>query len=202
MTSGGTHPGPRIQNYGTPDYIVHGVVEDELRGAFDMDVCAEAWSAKAPRWIGLPRNGLEEEWGEWNWNNPPYNNQEAWLQRAAWWAENERRSTASLVRVSTESLYWFRTVELRGTCDFYIGRIAHIAPPEGVTLKHWNKKQQRHDHVFIPGGEPVPGTSFASALVLHGPGYRPGVVRWRDATTGRLIDVKRARELREMELSQ
>lgn len=99
-----------------------------------------------------------------------------------------------------DTRYWFRLATSRGTTDFYVGRINFIAPPEGITIKH--KVKQRDGGVkvierFIPGGEPIKGTDFASAVVWYGPDFKPGDVRWRDAETGELIDVKRARELRE-----
>ena len=176
--SGGTYRGPSTQNYATPARYVR-ALEDELGRPFALDVCAEAWNAKAERYLDVQANGLTSPWSPLNFCNPPYDNQQAWLARAAWWSETHGHTSACLVRASIDTRYWFRLVVLRATCDFFFGRIPYIDP---VT-----RKEKR-------------GSTFASAVVLYGPQFEPGVVRWRDAESGRLIDVKRARELRDREL--
>lgn len=44
------------QRYGTPLHIVR-AAEAEIGGRFALDVCAEAWSAKARRWYSLVERG-------------------------------------------------------------------------------------------------------------------------------------------------
>jgi phage N-6-adenine-methyltransferase len=168
------HVGPGVQAYGTPWRYVR-ALEEERGARFDLDVCAEAWSAKAARFIALPEDGLVADWAPWTFCNPPYSDQKRWLARAAWWAEERSYSTACLVRASVDARYWFRLVTTRATCDLFVGRIPFVDPT--------TRKEKR-------------GGTFASAVVLFGPGFAPGVLRWRDADTGRLIDVRRARELR------
>lgn len=169
------HDGPSRQDYATPWSHVH-ALERERGLAFDLDVCAEPWSAKARHYIGLPRDGLAEPWSRWNFANPPYSDQAAWLRRAAYEATHNGNTTACLVRASIDARYWWRLVTTRATTDLYVGRIAFIDPS---TRK------------------PKGGSNFASALALYGPDFEPGVVRWRDAETGELIDVRRARSIRE-----
>lgn len=188
--SGAAYAGPSFQDYGTPWYIVRAIERSERRGRFIKDVCAAPWNAKADDFITEEQDGFRTMWSHWNYCNPRYRLQAKWLRRAAFLAEQHHLATACLIKASIDARYWFRLVACRGAVDFYIGRIPFIAPPEGLTLK--TKKGLR----IIPGGAPVPGTSFASAVVFYGPGYTPGAVRYRDATTGELIDIERARELR------
>lgn len=190
-----------LDDVGTPWYIVRAAERDRASQwrastGFLLDVCAEAWSAKAPDYIALPRNGLVEPWSAENWLNPRYHEQAAWMRRASRDAVEHSHTTACLVRAAQDTLYWFRLATSRGTTDFYVGRINFIAPPAGVTLK--TKKGER----FIAGGEPIKGTDFASALVWYGPDFKAGAVRWRDAATGELIDVQRATELRSSQQGQ
>jgi hypothetical protein len=195
-----------LDNVGTPWRIFNALELDLVRvtgRGFQRDVCAEPWSAKCPNdFLTREDDGLAHPWLARNFCNSEYHEQAKWMRRAAWMAEEHKLTTACLVRAAQDTRYWFRLATSRGTTDFYVGRIAFIAPPEGVTLKHkvrqpdgTTKKVER----FIPGGEPIPGTDFPSAVVWYGPDFAPGVVRWRDAETGELIDVRRARELRGME---
>ncbi len=170
-----THAGPSLQNYATPDYLVR-ALERELGRPFDLDVCAEEWNAKAPRFITEAENGLTAQWGRRNWCNPPYSDQAAWMRRASAEAEVRGATTACLVRASIDTSYWLRLVTLRGTCDFLRGRVAFISP---VTLK------------------PERGSTFASAIVWYGPAFSPCCVRWRSAATGELIDLNRALQVRQ-----
>jgi hypothetical protein len=88
------------------------------------------------------------------------------MARAVWHAREYGISVALLVLASTSALYWRPCAWDAGTIDFYEGRIAFL-----------------DEH-----GKQQPGFDRASALVLVGPAFRPGVVRVRDASTGRLID--------------
>jgi hypothetical protein len=190
-----------LDTVGTPWHIVH-ALERDVGERFAHDVCAQAWSAKAPTFYELPNDGRVLPWSRLNYCNPFYFEQARWMRRAAHDAVEHGHTTACLVRAAQDTRYWFRLATSRGTTDFYVGRIAFIAPPEGVTLKHKVRQPDgttKSVERFIPGGEPIPGTDFASAVVWYGPDFTPGVVRWRDAETGELIDVRRARELRGME---
>lgn len=190
-----------LDSVGTPLHIIAAIERENQARSHDrnygvhrpfiLDVCAERWSAKAASYYSLPHeDGLRAPWSPLNWCNPVYSQQAAWMQRAAREAERYGNTTACLVRAAQDTRYWFRLATSRGTTDFYVGRISFIAPPEGVTLKVKGKPR------FIPGGEPIKGTDFASAVVWYGPDFKPGVVRWRDAETGELIDIERARALR------
>lgn len=167
-----------VQNYATPPHHVAAVAFDSFGGRTpELDACAEPWSAKASSFYALPQNGLEEPWRDWTWCNPPYENQGAWLARAAWWGERGIHS-ACLVLASTSALYWRPTCFERGTVDFYEGRIAFI-----------------HPETRMPKG----GFDRASALVLFGPRFAAGVVRVRSAKTGALLATKTPASVAESE---
>jgi phage N-6-adenine-methyltransferase len=158
------HAGPSIQNYATPWPLVW-VVERELGVRFALDACAEEWSTKAEHFYSLPQNGLAEKWRDATWCNPPYEEQDRWLARGAYWADLGVRSV-HLVKASTSALYWRPLTFERGVVDLFEGRIAFIDPATG---------------------EPKPGSSFASAMVWMGPGFEPGVVRVRSAESFELV---------------
>jgi phage N-6-adenine-methyltransferase len=158
------------QNYGTPPWLVDAIARSDFGGKPpSLDVCAEKWSAKAPRFWSKKEDGLRQSWstpaGGWVWCNPPYANQVAWLEAAAG-AAMRGHNVACLVLASTSAAYWRPLVWQRGTCDLFEGRIAFLDP---------HTKRER------------PGFDRASALVLFGPRFRPGVVRVRSALTGDLI---------------
>ena len=159
--------GPSLQTYATPWSHVRAIELDSFGGRpFDLDVAADASNAKAPAWYDAHGNGLRSLWAAPQvFCNPTYENQGDWLARAVWHAREYGVSTASLVLASTSANYWRPCAFEAGVVDFYEGRIA-----------------------FLGGdGEPVRGFDRASALVLVGPAFRPGVVRIRDALTGHLV---------------
>lgn len=155
-----------VQNYATPGGHVDAVADDSFGGrAPELDCCAEDWSAKAVDFYALPQNGLALPWRDWTWCNPPYEDQGDWLARAAWWSTLGVHS-ACLVLASTSASHWRPVCFERGTVDFYEGRIAFIHPETRAPKSNFDR---------------------ASALVLFGPRFRPGIVRVRSAATGRLI---------------
>ncbi len=159
------------QDWATPQHLVDAVAEDSFGGrAFDLDVAACAHNAKAPAYYDLEGNGRSSLWAAPQcWCNPPYEDQGEWLARAVWHAREHGISTASLVLASTSALYWRPCAWEAGVVDFYEGRISFL-----------------DEHGVLRGG-----FDRASALVLVGPKFQPGVVRVRDAETGRLITTQR-----------
>lgn len=156
-----------VQNYATPPGHVAAVARDSFNNCMPrLDACAEPWSAKAEDFYALPDDdGLSAPWLDWTWCNPPYENQGAWLARAAWWGSQGVHS-ACLVLASTSANYWWPTCVENGTVDFYQGRIAFI-----------------HPDTRMPRG----GFDRASMLVLFGPSFTAGVFRRRCAKTGALL---------------
>lgn len=178
------HAGPSLTSYGTPPQLVRALARELARGPFHLDVCAEAWSSKGLRYLGLDKgdDGLTAPWSAFNFCNPPYDDQEPWIRRALHERDERGAVTVCVVREAAEATYWIDLVACRTTFDHFVGRLEYIAPPGGVTL---GKKVKR----FVPGGRPIPGSNFASAVIVYAPGYAPGVVRWRDAASGELLDI-------------
>lgn len=68
-------------NWETPPEVVH-ELEKEF-GRFEIDPCAQAHTAKAPRFYTIADNGLRQSWDGRVFLNPPYSNPLPWVQRAA-----------------------------------------------------------------------------------------------------------------------
>lgn len=64
-------------NYGTPQPFFD-VVSQEF-GPFDLDVCADALSAKCPIYFDQVTNGLAMTWFGVTWMNPPYGSIAPWI---------------------------------------------------------------------------------------------------------------------------
>lgn len=159
--------GDSTQTWATPPHLVDAIARDSFGGvAPSLDCCAQPHTAKAAKFYAIENgdDGMAMPWLDWTFQNPPYTEQDRWLARAAYFGSLGVR-VACLVLASTSSLYWRPTTIERGTVDFYEGRIAFLNA----------------------SGTPVKGASFSSALVLYGPGFAPGVVRYRSAETGELL---------------
>lgn len=96
---------------------------------FTLDVCAERWSAKVPRFFSEKDDGLSKSWaGETFFCNPPYG------RRIGWWVDKARRECALngaqgvLVLPARVDADWWRTFVLQH--DGLAGRLlkSHYAP--------------------------------------------------------------------------
>jgi phage N-6-adenine-methyltransferase len=67
-------------NAATPWRIVR-ALEVEF-GPFDLDPCATAATAKAPRFFGVDVDGIRQEWAGRVFCNPPYSQKVRWLVKA------------------------------------------------------------------------------------------------------------------------
>ena len=107
----------------------------------DLDVCAEAWSAKAPRWYG-PGGARENAFeGPWDpdlekWNNPPFSLIDPWTDEGLVTAERGGRGcTLHLVPARVDRPWYHRLDEAaeRGIAwrTLVEGRVEFV-PPAGV----------------------------------------------------------------------
>jgi len=165
MTSS-QHAGDSEQAYETPWPLVR-QLESEIGKPFAIDVAASEANAKAPSCYTMQDNGLAQQWSDVSWCNPPYAQQNRWLARGAYFAEEHGIRSVHLVMSATSASYWHDLVHTRGFTEFFKGRISFIDPATGKTRS---------------------GTSFASALVWYGFGRLPsGGYRFRDANSWRII---------------
>ncbi len=122
---------------------------------FTLDVCARAWNRKVlDHWFSPDDDGLRQSWAKQTcWCNPPYDNIEAWLEKA----ERERRAgaTTALLLPNATDTVWFHTyvwdearldwrpgvqmIPLRGRIKFdmppeLIGEVTDFGPKRGNIL--------------------------------------------------------------------
>lgn len=106
--------------WATPDRLV-AELEQEF-GAFTLDPCARAHSAKAPRYFTIEDDGLSHPWApERVFLNPPYSRVGEWMAKAV--AESRRGAlVVCLVPSRTDTAWWHETAE-RGEVRFVRGRL-------------------------------------------------------------------------------
>lgn len=119
--------GPRIQTLATP-WSVYRRIEEAIGQRFDLDVCAEDHTAKAPRWFTVDDDGLASDWSGYCWCNPPYDSIAQWVAKAIEEWQRDKVRTVFLVPARV-GMRWFldvRRLERRGmaTVAFWPGRIA------------------------------------------------------------------------------
>lgn len=157
------------QTWATPAAFVGGIARITER-PIDIDVCAEAWSAKAPVWIGpgssYGTDGLAEPWSaDTAWCNPPYETIGPWVEKALSETRNgDGVLTWLLVPPRTDRPWWHQLC--RASCTYLVfleGRIEFVPPPGidpstpmgGVVL--WQ----------VGGAEPLLPLSLGVAQVLR-----------------------------------
>ena len=73
---------------------------------FELDVCASEHNYKCDRYYTIKENGLEQEWGNVNWCNPPYGRSIGnWIKKA--YEENKKGKTIVLLIPSRTDTKWF-----------------------------------------------------------------------------------------------
>lgn len=86
-------------------------------GPFDLDVCAEERTKKAPRWFGpgspIGENAFSMEWWQWGsraWMNPPYSNPRPWIEKARA-AAAQGLPVVALLPSDTSTGWWHKHIE-------------------------------------------------------------------------------------------
>lgn len=91
--------------------------------SFDLDVCATAENAKAPRFFTKEVDGLQQEWRGCCWMNPPYGREIGkWIKKAAESARNGV-TVVCLVPARTDTAWWHDYIKPFATVDFIRGRL-------------------------------------------------------------------------------
>jgi len=93
---------------------------------FDVDVCADDWNHKCPKYFTKADDGLQQEWLGSVWMNPPYGRAiKAWMAKAveAW---ERGASVVCLVPARTDTAWW-HDYAMRGEIRFLRGRVKFVA---------------------------------------------------------------------------
>lgn len=133
--------------WGTPPELFAAL---HAAASFTVDVAAEPWNAKLPRWYGVGGeigDGLRASWvGETWFCNPPFSQVETWVRYAWSWYDPDRPRAGPGVMVlpatRTEQDWWQHSIEpyrdnpvawAQLRCEFRVrflpGRTYYVPPP-------------------------------------------------------------------------
>jgi len=117
------------QNWGTPQWLFDRI-EQELGLTFELDVCAEPWSAKCDRYFTEETDGLAQSWADTTYFcNPPFRMASRWLEKGLDAALNHNATGAFVLPTSTDTV-WFHKLALRGFVFLIQGRVNFVEPPD------------------------------------------------------------------------
>lgn len=86
---GSVHFSSKTDEWSTPDDFFAKVVAEF--GPFDLDPCATAENAKAPKYYTKEQDGLSRDWFGRVWCNPPYGRAIGnWVREASAWTQTVR----------------------------------------------------------------------------------------------------------------
>lgn len=93
-------------DYLSPSELVNMALEYINKDWFDLDVCCTEENIPALNYYKYGKNdGLKEEWKNFNWCNPPYNECNKWIKKA-YEEQQKGKTTVMLIPVRTETKYW------------------------------------------------------------------------------------------------
>lgn len=106
-------------DYLTPPELVKMGLEMAGAEKFDCDVCCSIKNIPADfHYIEGETDGLTQYWHKLNWCNPPYDECDKWVKRAAEEAVLEDNSTVMLIPARPETKYWHDYIlDLNGGCN-------------------------------------------------------------------------------------
>lgn len=114
------------QNWATPEYVFAAL---HAEYNFTIDLCAEEWNAKLPRYFTEHDNALKQSWaGENGFGNPPYDDPGIWLEKA--WDEAECDAVTTWLLPVREDAAWWHKYAIFAEMHFFRGRIKYIPPPD------------------------------------------------------------------------
>lgn len=116
------HFSSATDNWATPQKFF---AECELEfGKFDLDPCATAENAKAPRFFTKDENGLDKTWFGRVWMNPPYGRTIGdWMRKAYQEAKNGNAEIVVCLVPSRTDTAWWHDYAARGYVRFIRGRL-------------------------------------------------------------------------------
>jgi phage N-6-adenine-methyltransferase len=96
-------------------------------GKFDLDACAKAKTAKAPRYYGIAENGLRSPWNGVTFFNPPQSEMLLWVRRAKMQVARDICPLAVGLLPASVATNWFHKYVLPyAEIHFVRGRIAFL----------------------------------------------------------------------------
>lgn len=119
------------QKWATPQWFFDGLTE--IFGTFALDVCAEPWSAKCPRFFTEADNGLAQDWAELFFCNPPFKDAKKWIDYGL-----VSGCEGVFVLPNATDTRWFAEVQPRVDTYLVSGRVNFI-PPQGVVSSSNNR---------------------------------------------------------------
>ncbi|MBQ2644053.1 adenine methyltransferase [bacterium] len=94
------------QDYLTPEDFINKILAKYNRQEFDLDTCCSQKNIPAKHHFVYPeKNGLQLEWNNFNWCNPPYKYCDKWVKKA-YHEQIIGHSTIMLIPARTETAYW------------------------------------------------------------------------------------------------
>ena len=130
---------------------------------FTVDAAAEDDNALLDKYWTRETDALKQQWvGERVFCNPPWKKILPWIQKAL-----KSEFVAMLVPNRTGSKFFLEAAS-KAEIHFFRGRVQFQTPGEQV-------KQSSNP--------------YDTCLMLFGPGTKPGTIKFRDAKTGKLLDV-------------
>lgn len=73
---------------------------------FDCDVCCSGENIPAKNYYKWgEKDGLVEDWMDYNWCNPPFNDAKRWVQKASY-EQTKGHTSILLIPARTETAYW------------------------------------------------------------------------------------------------
>ena len=133
---------------------------DELNTefGFTLDVCAEEFNAKCPRFFTPKQDGLAQKWEGVCWMNPPYGRTVGdWIRKAKESAEDNGTTVVCLLPARTDTSWWHECIAphlgervearfLKGRLKF--GDQENSAPfPSVIVVFHGNPLKKIKEHV-------------------------------------------------------
>lgn len=96
----------KANDYKTPKELYSNALEFFNIDQFDCDVCCSEKNIPAIiHYIEGKENGLIEDWFQYNWCNPPFNECAKWIKKA--YEEQQKGNiTCMLLPVRSETKYW------------------------------------------------------------------------------------------------
>ena len=125
MTLGGSlHHSSGRDSWSTPAAFFD-VINHKYR--FQLDACAEPWSAKCPQYYTRQDNGLIMPWKSWTWCNPPYSQIANWYEKAV--SEMSFGASSVLLTFARTDTKAFHQYALKASEIVFIqGRLRFVSP--------------------------------------------------------------------------